>query len=189
MRTRTSRRPPVPFLLLSLAACSLAPGLAARAAADELSAELQPIEYRLGLWTAAVEWLDADGTVSRVVPSVREVRAVLGGHGLLERGRLVGTDTEVVAIVFVDERSGGITEAGVSAPGYFDLLHATLEEERVIFTAEPRRRGEETVIFRAIDSDFEEDRYRTTGWVSTDGGETWRQTFRQTNVRLHLFDH
>ena len=145
--------------------------------AEQLSAELQPLAYRLGTWTAAVEWLDASGEVTRIVPSVMQVRRVLGGHALEQKGRLVGTQTEVIAIVFVDAESRRITEIGIGAPGRLDVLHPTFEQDRVIFTAEPKRRGGQTVIFRAIDSAFQPDRYETTGWISIDNGKTWRQTF------------
>lgn len=180
-RSHRSRRVVFAVYLLVLGASSV--GGPVRAAGDELAAPLQPLAYRVGTWTAAVEWLDAAGTVTRVVPSIRDVRVVFGGHGLQERGRLVGTATEVVAVIYVDQETKRITEVGVM-PGVRDVLHATIEEDRITFTAEPRQRRDQTVIFRAIDSNFAPDRYDTTGWVSTDGGKTWRQTFRQTNHRV-----
>lgn len=149
----------------------------------ELVEALQPLAYRVGSWTATVEWLDAEGRVIRTTPSLREVRPVMGGRVLEEHGRLFGTPTEILMLVYFDQASTRITEVGIRAPGVFDRLLATVEADNVVFTADPQTVNGQVVTFRAIDSNFQPDRYDTTGWVSQDRGRTWRQTFRQTNFR------
>lgn len=175
------RRRPVSWLIVTAVVSLAFPSFGSDAS---LSEGLEPLRYRLGSWTAAVEWLSPAGEVSRVVPSLLFVESALDGHAIQSEGRLIGTRVSVISFIYVDDETGKVTEVGLSGPGRLDTLHATIEQDRVIFTAEPRSRGEQSVIFRAIDSNIQADSYDTTGWISTDGGKTWRQTFRQTNHRI-----
>jgi hypothetical protein len=89
---------------------------------------------------------------------------------------------EVLSMILADE-SDRVREVAISSSGRVDYLYPSIEGGRVLFSHDlSEGRGE--VLFRAIDSGFEPDHYQTTGWISRDGGETWRQTFRQVNYRI-----
>ena len=156
----------------------------APAAGQELAPELEPFAYRLGTWTAVVEFLNREGEVVRSVPSLREVTVAFGGKALRDEGRLFGQGIEILSMILTDE-ADQTREVAISSSGRVDYLYPSFEQGQVILSHDlSEGRGE--VLFRAIDSNFEPDKYQTTGWISRDGGESWRQTFRQINYRTDL---